>query len=94
MLLAMPEAGLDSQPPGERPTEGQPPRRASTLHCGYVVAEDGAMAALAWTDSVGELAHGELLDCDCDRSVNSGGQEELCEDVLEATTRVRLAQHL
>ena len=52
------------------------------------------MAALAWTDSVGELAHGELLDCDCDRSVNSGGQEELCEDVLEATTRVRLAQHL
>jgi len=87
MVLARPKAGPELQPPIEGSAEQQPPRQPSTLHCGYAVAEDGATAALCYTDSTGELAHGELLDCDC------SSEEELCEDVVEAATKVRLIKH-
>ena len=94
MVLASHRPGLESQSPVDTSAGRQPPRQPSALHCGYVVAEDGATVALACTDSAGELAHGELLDCDCDRGVNSGCEEELCDDVLEATMRVRSTRRL
>ncbi len=94
MVLARPKACPELQPPINGSTEQRPPRQPSTLHCGYVVAEHGATAALSYTDSAGELAHGELLDCECGRDVDSGGEAELCEDILEATTRVRSTKHL
>ena len=89
MVLASPEAGPELQPSAESSVEGQALRRSTTLHCGYTLAADGATAALTWTDSIGELAHGEVLDCNSDCS-DGNGDSELCEDVLEATIRVRL----
>ena len=59
------------------------------LHCSYAVSEDGTTAALAWTDAAGELAHGKVLECDGSGVSDGCRAAELCEDVLESTTRVR-----
>ena len=84
MVLARPKTGVKPH----SPTEGSA-RWQTTLHCGFAVAEDGLTAALTWTDSAGELAHGDVLTCDCHCSDECEGVVELCEDVLEATRRVR-----
>ncbi len=89
MVLATPDVGAQPQPSGDAQRRGSPVCRR-TLHCSYVVSEDGATAGLAWTDAAGELAHGEVLDCGSDCATNDSGTAELCEDVLEATTRVRI----
>ena len=60
-----------------------------SLHCGYAWCGVRSAAALAWTDSRGELVHCRLLelpdlDIDCVQ-----GAEELCGEVLAATLKVR-----
>ena len=89
MVLATPDVGAEPRPSADAQGGGRP-ACMRTLHCSYVVSGDGASAALAWTDAGGELAHGEVLVCGGECTSDDSGAAELCEDVLEATTRVRM----
>lgn len=64
---------------------------ARSLHCGYAWSAEQQAAALAWTDSAGELQHCRLLELPGLDAGCAAGAAELCGEVLAATLRVRFS---